>query len=302
MAATQRHPKEPRAGQEESPSTPSIDVRAIGVRAPKVAGRYYPADPSELRRAVQALVPSHPADRALGLVVPHGPLSYCGAIAAAAFRRMAVDETVVILAPNHAARGPRAAIVSEGAFAIPGAVVPIDERLAESIRALGGLSDAANVFDEEHAVEAILPLLVGARPRVSIVPIALHDISPISAARIGSAIADAIVGRGGGVTVVATTDLVHYVDPAALDEICLPLLGRIAALDEDGVLAITRAMENGPGPILEMCGLGALLTAMHALRALGANVGEICARGSSCEVDGKRAFAVGYGALAFAAR
>ena len=211
-------------------------------------------------------------------------------------------EIAVILAPNHVARGPRAAIISEGAFAFPGAVVPIDERLSESIRGLGGLTEAPEVFAEDHGIEELLPLLVSVRPMLRIVPIALHSISAHTAARVGAAIADAIIGHGGGVTIVATTDLAHYADETTLEALCTPVLESAAALDDEALVRAIEARASRSGPVIEMCGFGALLTAVFALRSLGASPGVIVSRGSSREVPGEMGGAVGYGAITFAAR
>jgi AmmeMemoRadiSam system protein B len=283
-------------------SPPPPKPAASDIRAARFAGRDYPKDSIQLRSAIARLLPSTTSQgerTALGLVLPHGPLAYTGAIAAAALQRAIPDETAIILAPNHAARGARAAITSHHAYAIPGAVIAVEDRLVESIRALGGLSEAPAAFADEHAIEVLLPLLVAARPRLSIVPILLHDLNPHSTARVGAAIADAVVGRGGGATIVATTDFVHYADRATLEEVVPRLLAHVVALDEDGLVAEVEALARRPGPTLEMCGLGPLLTAIHALRLLGAAPGEITAQGSSESVEGAARGHVGYGSAVF---
>lgn len=277
-------------------------------RPARFAGRYYPADALELRRQAEAALgplddgQAHARGRALGLVVPHGPWSYVAAIAGAAIGRYAVEETVIILAPNHAGRGPRSAVVCDGTYAIPGSPgIAIEQSIAESIRALGGLAEAPEVFVEEHAIEVLLPLLVARQPRLTIVPIAIHDVSASSAARIGAAIADATVGRGGGVTLLATTDLAHYVPVAALalfEESAL-LAEHARTLNDEALVEVFRARLQGPGPILETCGLGALLTFVHAMRALGAGPGELVATGSSLDVDKDAHGAVAWASLAW---
>jgi len=284
-----------------SARVPSIPVERI--RPARLAGRFYPADAKALKHELAALLPMpRPTKpRALGMLVPHGPLSYIGRVAAAAIGGAVLEETVVILSPNHAASGPRAAIVAEGGFAIPGKVVPIEERLAESVRALAGLSEAPEVFAQDHAIESILPLLAAAQPHASIVPIALHSLTAPMAVQIGSALADAITGHGGGITVVATTDLAHYVAGDDLDRICGPILENAARLDEDGLIASLSARNSDAGPVVEMCGFGALLVAVHALRLLGAAEGSIVARGRSGEVVGESGFEVGYGSIVYAA-
>jgi len=271
--------------------TPDTGIpKAPRVRPPRFAGTHYPADPVELRRMAGELVSANatpsPTRRALGLVLPHGPWSYVGRLAGPALARGVLEETVVVLAPNHEGRGPRSAIVCDGAYVLPGgAQVPIEESLAESIRALGGLAEAPEVFTAEHAIEDLLPLLVAKQSRLSIVPIAIYDVSPASAARIGAALADAIVGRGGGVTLVATTDLAHYVPREAIPTLAEPIAEAARALDEDALVDAFRARLDGRTPIVETCGLGALLTFVHAMRALGGAPGELVARGHSGEVE-----------------
>jgi MEMO1 family protein len=272
-------------------------------RPAKYAGSHYPADPTELRQQAEAAL-GRPEDRrdgrALGLVVPHGPWSYVAAIAGAAIGRYAVEETVIILAPNHAGRGPRSAIVCDGAYALPGSSgIVIEQSIAESIRALGGLAEAPEVFVDEHAIEDVLPLLAARQSRLTIVPIAIHDVSASSAARIGAAIADATVGRGGGVTLLATTDLAHYVPAAALANESAQLAEHARTLNDEALVDVFRARLRGPGPILETCGLGALLTFVHAMRALSAGPGELCARGSSLDKEKDARAGVAWASLAW---
>ncbi len=278
---------------------------ATRVRPPRFAGSHYPSDPNELRMAIEALLgattpTSTSSTRLAGLVLPHGPWSMVGPMIAEALRRGVLEENVIILAPNHAGRGPRSAIVCDGGYALPGStVVPIEPTLAESVRALGGLTEAPDVFTDEHAIEDILPLLHATQPRIAIVPIAIHDVSAASAARIGPAIADAIVGRGGGVTLIATTDLAHYVPRDRVEHESALIADAARALDDEALVEAFRNRMLGPGPILETCGLGALLTFVHALRALGVESGELVARAHSGEHAPDARAVVAWAALAY---
>ncbi len=271
------------------------------VRPTRWADTMYPGDEAHLRRACRAYVAAPPAcaPTLVGAFVPHGPLTYVGPLVGAALAQGPIEETLVILAPNHAGRGPRGAVVGDGGFAVPGGVVPIDTPLAEAIRSLGGLTDARAPFDEEHAIEVLLPLLLTARPRISIVPLQFHDLRPEAAARVGASIADAIVGRGRGVTLIATSNLGHYVLPSEVEAVSEPVLAALAALDVDAFVHAIEARMRRAGPTVEMCGLSATLVAMHALRALDVAGGSIVARGSSAEVGGEAGLAVAYGALAY---
>jgi MEMO1 family protein len=286
-------------GPDEDHDAPPPSRVVARTRPAKFAGKHYPEDPAELRRAAGAALGTRGDGRALGLVVPHGPWRYVAAIAGAAIGRFALDETVIVLAPNHAGRGPRSAIVCDGLYAMPTGNVAIEQTVAESIRALGGLAEAPEVFVDEHAIEDVLPLLHAAQPRLSIVPILIHDVSPASAARIGAAIADAVVGRGGGVTLVATTDLAHYVPRAELDRESATIAEAARTLDGEALVDAFRRRLEGSGPILETCGLGALLTFVHAMRALGGAAGELCARGSSLQMDEDARAGVAWASIAW---
>jgi len=272
------------------------------LRPARFAGTHYPADPGELRAAIEQLLGDAPLSgpRLLGLVVPHGPWRMVGALIASALRRGILEENVIILAPNHRGRGPRSSIVCDGGYALPGPLtVPIEQTLAESVRALGGLAEAPEVFIEEHAIEDLLPLLHARQPRISIVPIVMHDVSAASAGRIGPAIADAVVGRGGGVTLIATTDLAHYVPRERVDVESALVADAAAALDSESLVETFSGRTRGPGPILETCGLGALLTFVHAMRTLGAESGEVTGRAHSGQFEPDARAVVAWASLAF---
>lgn len=281
-----------------SPTAPPKPPAATRLRPPRFAGKLYPEHAAEMRREAQAFVgTSRPVLRAVGMVLPHGPFHQTGALTGQALAHAQVEETVVLLGPNHRGVGPRSAIVCDGAFALPGGVsVPIESSLAESIRALAGLTESAEALAEDHALEAILPLLHVAQPRLSIVPIALHEVGLPTAIRIGAAIADAVVGRGHGVTLIATTDIAHYVPPASLSAATDDVLARTAELDDERLVEALRARATLPGPIIETCGLGALLSFVTAMRALEAPRGTVIGRLASSETSA----AVSWAAIAYA--
>ncbi|MEJ2057490.1 MAG: AmmeMemoRadiSam system protein B, partial [Desulfofustis sp.] len=82
------------------------------IRQPAVAGRFYPGDPEELARTVQALLPkgAEPPKKALGIVSPHAGYVYSGAMAGRTIGAVAIPKTVIILGPNHHGRGAKAAV------------------------------------------------------------------------------------------------------------------------------------------------------------------------------------------------
>lgn len=280
-------------------SMPPAHAKTARLRPPRFAGRLYPEDAGEMRRAVQLSKPTS-SERLTGLVLPHGPWSHVARLLRAALAEGVLEETVVVLGPNHLGRGPRAAIVCDGAYAMPGAAsIPIDGGLAESIRALGGLAEAPEVLAADHAIEILLPFLSAAQPRLQLVPIAMHDTAPSTAARIGDAVADAIVSRGGGATLIATTNLAHYVAASELAAVSDPIALAAASLDAPALLESWESRVTRRGPIVETCGLGALLTFVHAMRALGVTSGRVIGRGTSFDVEGNDGGGVAYAAISY---
>src|SRR4051794_21560444 len=79
------------------------------VRAPAVAGMFYPDDPAELRDAVENYLSSAYSDfshaSTKALIVPHAGYIYSGSVAAAAYASIAARrETihrVVLIGPSH---------------------------------------------------------------------------------------------------------------------------------------------------------------------------------------------------------
>src|SRR5262245_44897753 len=101
-------------------------------RPPAVAGMFYPADASQLRGDVDALLAARgsqpPGPKRI--VGPHAGYVYSGAIAAAAYAqlRAAVEHVhrVVLIGPSHRVAFRGLAVPEANAFATPLGVVPID--------------------------------------------------------------------------------------------------------------------------------------------------------------------------------
>src|SRR3989304_3440231 len=76
------------------------------IRAPAVAGSFYPAAPAELRALIERLVtpPAPTPPPAPAAFVPRAGLLSPGACAGVVFRGIAIPPVVVVLAPNHTGR------------------------------------------------------------------------------------------------------------------------------------------------------------------------------------------------------
>src|SRR5574341_1961294 len=90
-------------------------IRSEDIRAPAVAGMFYPEDPTELRRTVEMLLekaqPSNTTKRIVAAVAPHAGYMYSGPVAAHTFKTLQACcsppdtgnffPTVVVIAPSH---------------------------------------------------------------------------------------------------------------------------------------------------------------------------------------------------------
>ncbi len=265
------------------------------LRAPAVAGRFYPADATQLRGDVARYLgePEPEPVAALGAVVPHAGYVYSGKVAGATFRRLRIPERVIVLCPNHTGRGPRVSVSASTAWRLPGGDVPVDAPLVERI--LAGVSSASldrRAHEREHAIEVELPFLVALRPDVKIVPIVLGGLDGEQAAAIGRELAE-ILGDD-DVLVLASSDMSHYLPhetAAARDRLAID---RLLALDALGLFETCRAHD------ITMCGVlpATALLAYAGARAPDARA-ELVAYATSGDAFGDRASVVGYAGVIF---
>lgn len=265
------------------------------------AGQWYPEDPDALDAAVYGLLDEAggSARPARALLSPHAGLSYSGAVAAEAWARVEVPDTVIILSPHHWAEGADAAIWTEGPWLVPGYAIPIDQALTDAVMAKIPDLDSDRAAFDHHEVEMLLPFLSRVNPDVEMVVIGLRDnqdwhFPDFDLARIeemGAALAEVIAEReaaGEAVLLILTTDLVHYVPREQADQEDPILLDHIARLDAAGLYESVAEQE------LSICGEVPIAVGMTALRALGATELELLAYDTSDSRTGDSSSVVGY--------
>ncbi|MCX7598246.1 MAG: AmmeMemoRadiSam system protein B [Armatimonadetes bacterium] len=250
------------------------------VRRPVVAGRFYAGSKEGLLREIEecyrgrlgpgrlpAVNPAGPR-RLVGLVSPHAGYMFSGQTAARGFAFMAEDGapgTVVIIGPSHQLVGRvPAAVQTEGAWETPLGASPIDAEVAAAVvRHWDAIAVGTDFFWAEHSLEVQLPFLQHLyAERLKIVPILMVDQGAAAARAVGTAVGHALAGRDA--VIVASTDLSHYVSPAAAAQQDQALIERITALDPDGLIALAQQ------PRMSMCGYGAVAAMLHAALLLGA--------------------------------
>lgn len=265
-----------------------------------MSGRFYPADPTELRAVVATLLAD--ARRDIGpsrtapfraVIAPHAGYIYSGPTAAAVFARITIPSLVIILAPNHTgileAKGG-VSLWEAGAFRTPLGDVPVD---ADVGQALLEMSEGLAAVDHdahrgEHAVEVELPFLQMLRTDVRIVPLVIAWDAWEPARRLGEILARLVTAHGEPPLLLASSDLNHYEPAAVSEKKDAQALEAVRALDGEDLLARCKRER------ISMCGRGPAAVVLAAARALGARHAEVVDYRHSGWVSGDNGRVVGY--------
>ena len=249
------------------------------VRAPVVAGLFYPEDPSELAGAVDALLdlaePNAAADVS-ALVAPHAGYTFSGPVAASAFVLAPRAARVVLLGPSHFVPLDGLAVSGADAWATPLGKVPVADDLRRAAVGIGAAVDEAP-HARDHALEVELPFLQRACPDgLEVLPVAVGRTRPEEVAALIESL-DALV--------VVSTDLSHYLDDATARQV-------------DGKTA-EAIVHRDPGAIGDdaACGVFALRGLVEHARRRDLEV-ELLDLATSADTGGGPERVVGYGAFA----
>lgn len=263
------------------------------IRPPAVAGQFYPASSEELAREVGSYMLTDSERReALAVVSPHAGYVYSGHVAGAVFSSVVVPERFIVLSPNHTGLGAAAAIMSEGAWSIPGADVPIDAELAAAITSRSKLLEEDHLAHmREHSLEVQLPFIRWSSKDPKFVPICLRTHRYNDLEEIGKAMAGAIREAGEGVLIVASTDMSHFHEDELARKIDRKAINKILELDPQGLL------QTVLGEQISMCGVAPVTVALVAALELGATKADLIKYATSGDIFGDRSRVVGYAGI-----
>jgi MEMO1 family protein len=263
-------------------------------RPTAVAGSFYPASPSALRKeiarcfAAASPVSPRPDGRPPKLlVVPHAGTVYSGAVAASAYATLGAAarrgqiERVVLLGPAHRMPVRGLAAPTSAAFATPLGTVPIDQAALAELDALPQVERSDEAHAWEHSLEVQLPFLqqvLGSR----------FGLVPLLVGQAGAGEVAQVLERlwGGDETLILiSSDLSHYLPDAQARQRDDETLARLLAFDT------TIATD-------EACGAHALNGALRVAQRHGLQPRVLDVRNSG-DTAGDRRRVVGYAALAF---
>jgi MEMO1 family protein len=268
------------------------------LRLPAVSGRFYPSNPAELTALVGQYTKVENAGElvhAKACLVPHAAYVYSGHVAGAVYARIAIPKKILILGVRHYPHGANAAILSSGAWRTPLGDVPIDETLAEALRAACPLLREDSVAHHgEHSLEVQIPFLQLLRPEFTFVPVALGTVRFEDLVNVGEAIGRVLASSSEEILLLTTSDLNHYENDATTRVKDRKALDQILSLSARGLYDTCR------NEAISMCGLGPSVAMLTALQSLGSTRPELVRYATSGDISGDFSAVVGYAGMLFA--
>ena len=267
------------------------------LRLPAFAGRFYPSDPEELTALIRDLArsePNAPRIAAKACLVPHAGYMYSGQVAGEVFSRIELPRKILVLGVRHQPRGRSIAILSSGAWRTPLGDAPIDEPLAQALRAACPLLQEDSVAHTgEHSLEVQLPFLQALNTDFTFVPVALGTVRYDDLVEVGRAVGQVIGESPEEALLLTTSDLNHYESDGVTRVKDAKAIEQLMARDARGLYDTCMREE------ISMCGLGPAVAMLAALSELGAQKAELVRHATSADVSGDMDRVVGYAGMVF---
>jgi hypothetical protein len=250
---------------------------------------FYPAERELLARTVRELLDTAPASRATpkgarvrAIVVPHGVFGPAGAVAAAAWARVAPQASrvrrVVLLGPGHHVPFTGIAAPFADSFATPMGTVEVDRIAIETLRRFPQLVVSDVPHEQEPSLEVQLPFVQTLLAGVTIVPLIVGELTDEEGAEVLEWLWD------DDTLLVVSTDLSHYFDAPTAQRMDEATAQAVEALEP---LAIGQE---------QACGHAALRALLIVARARGMRARRVELRHSG-EVTGEIDEVIGFGAF-----
>jgi AmmeMemoRadiSam system protein B len=267
------------------------------LRLPAVAGQFYPANPRELTHLIQKFTATEPGTakvRVRACLVPHAGYIYSGGVAGAVFSRIHLPRKIVVVGVRHSPPGADLAILSEGAWRTPLGDVPLDEPLARMLKdSCPRLREDTVAHEREHSLEVEIPFLQVLDPGFAFVPVAVGTLRFSDLRDLGLALARVIQESREEILIVTSSDMNHYEDDETTRAKDQQAIEKLKALDAQGLYEVCREKR------ISMCGLGPAVATLTAMKAVGAEGGELVCYATSGDVSGDRDAVVGYAGMIF---
>ncbi|HZH16944.1 MAG TPA: AmmeMemoRadiSam system protein B [Archangium sp.] len=259
---------------------------AARVRAPAVAGSFYPAAAPLLASQVDQWLEQAPACPPLSpvaLIVPHAGYLYSGPVAASAYACLrglkGRVRHVLLLGPCHFVLMNGLAHPDAELLRTPLGDVPVDEILRARAEATHHVAASVLAHRKEHSLEVQLPFLQRVLGDFDVLPLVVGSARPEEVAEV----LDALWTED--VLPIISSDLSHYLP--------YDVARRVDRETADHILQLDGPLEED-----RACGAAAINGLLRVARRRGLSA-ELLDLRSSGDTAGDKSEVVGYGAFAF---
>lgn len=267
------------------------------------AGQWFPAAAEELKGMVDGFLAKAKKQeipgKILGLIAPHAGYVFSGQVAASAYKQLEgtrYDTVVVVGFTHHQLYQGISVLAGPGAYETPLGAIPIDADIsAELLKQDKHIVSEPGLFRGEHSMENQLPFLQRTLPPFKLVAVLIGDETPENSAILAGALAAVLKGRNA--LVVASSDMSHFWTDEEARRLDAETLAHIRKYDFAGVAALLKDDASGR----RLCGHGAVVAVMDAVKRLGADEAHEIVYANSADVTGDKSRVVGYGAVALTA-
>lgn len=268
------------------------------IKAPNVAGQFYPSTPSKLRNMIRSFLdkatPKKVSGTIRGIIAPHAGYIYSGPVAAWAYKSVSSlkPATVVVLSPSHYMRFKGAALLEADAYRTPLGKVAVDLGLVRKLAAeKSWLTLTRKPFEREHALEVHLPFLqVIYGNNFKLVPVIIGEQTPAFAKKFTALLECLDVDS---TLIVASTDMSHYFNRKQAEAMDSKALQLIEKLDSRGLFQSCVKKDS------QLCGMGPVLCLMETVRRFSNPAVKTLRYADSGHVSGDTNRVVGYCSVLF---
>lgn len=208
-------------------------------RTPAVAGRFYPAQSTQLLHDLNEFFDHTNKDLILpnapkAMIVPHAGYMYSGPVAAEAYNLLIPYaeqyKTVCLLGPAHYEPVRGAATSSVDFFMTPLGKIPLQKTITHKLNQLPHVSAWDDAHLQEHSLEVQLPFLQLVLPSFELVPVAVGHCTSEQMQEI----VDTLWGDESTLLIISS-DLSHYLDYTSAQQLDQETSASILNFQEDFV-------------------------------------------------------------------
>ncbi len=268
------------------------------------AGRWFPADPCELRSQLDSYLQpfTQPTvnGKVVGGIAPHAGYMYSGEIAGKVFSSLSQQnhphplETLILLGFNHAKLFEGAAIMPGTAISTPLGQTRLDSDAGELLKQ----SSDKIFFDRhphagEHSVENLVPFAQAALPKAKLLLIMLGDHRAETRSALTAGLSQ--LANSLNIAVIASSDMLHDSNYDLVLKTDHNTLKHVAAMQTQKLL------ETWQPSFQIFCGIAGVVTAMEFAAGQGCRRGTVLDYQTSADAQpaSRGNWIVGYGAVVF---